>query len=65
MLIKVGKERRNLRNFRSYVIFGELYYCEYIILIGLKIVYVNSEVLLDYRVYDFGLIIGFGMKSNK
>jgi hypothetical protein len=65
MLIKVNKERKDLRNFRSYVIFGELYYREYTILIGLKIVYVSSKILLDYRVHNFGLVIGFGIKSNK
>jgi hypothetical protein len=63
ILVKVSKEKRNLRDFRNYIIFNEFYYREYAILIDLKIIYVNSEVLLDYRVYNFGLAIGFGKKG--
>jgi hypothetical protein len=65
ILIKVNKKRKDLRNFRNYIIFDEFYYREYIILIDLKIVYVNSKILLNYRVYNFDLIIDFGIKSNK
>jgi hypothetical protein len=65
ILIKVNKKRKDLRNLRSYVVFGELYYREHTILIDLKIVYVSSKILLDYRVYNFGLVIDFEIKNNK
>ena len=65
MLARVGKERGDLRGLRSHVVSGELYHREHAIPVGLEIVHVGSEVLLDHRVHDFGLAIGFGVESNR